>query len=59
MGDRRVAHRSLVGKPDENRPLGKPKHRWVGNIEIYLQVMGCVEWTGSSWLKIGTGGGYL
>jgi hypothetical protein len=28
---------SLVGKPDEKRPFGTPKHRWEHNIKIYHQ----------------------
>jgi hypothetical protein len=23
-----------VGKPEENRSLGRPKHRWVSNIKM-------------------------
>jgi hypothetical protein len=26
-----------VGKPEGKRPLGKPKHRWEGNIKIALR----------------------
>jgi hypothetical protein len=28
--------RILVGKPEEKRPLGRPRHRWVNIIKIYL-----------------------
>jgi hypothetical protein len=28
MGDRRVAHRDLVGRPDKKRPLGATGRRW-------------------------------
>jgi len=27
MGERRGVHRVLVGKPERNRPLGRPRHR--------------------------------
>jgi hypothetical protein len=27
----------LVGKPERKRPLGRPRHRWVDNIKIYLR----------------------
>jgi hypothetical protein len=37
MGDRRGAHRSLVGKPEEKRPLERPRHRWEENISMDLQ----------------------
>jgi len=35
-----------VGKPDGNRPLGKPRRRWVNNIRMDLQEVGCghVDW---------------
>jgi len=26
--ERRIIYRSLVGKPEGNRPLGRPKYRW-------------------------------
>jgi len=29
------------------------------NIKMDLQEVGCVVWAGSSWLRIGTGGGHL
>jgi len=28
MGDMRNAYRILVGKPEEKRPLGRPRRRW-------------------------------
>jgi len=28
MGERRGAYRVLVRKPEEKRPLGRPRHRW-------------------------------
>jgi hypothetical protein len=36
MGVRRVAYRSLVGKPEGTRPLEKPRHRWEDNIKMDL-----------------------
>jgi hypothetical protein len=33
IGDRRVAYRALVEKPEGKRPLGKPRRRWEDNIE--------------------------
>jgi hypothetical protein len=29
MGEKRNAYRILVGKPEEKRPLGRPKHGWT------------------------------
>jgi hypothetical protein len=59
MGKRRGAYRVWVGKPEGKRPLGRPKHRWKDNIKTDLQEAECGVWTGSSWFRIGTGGGLL
>jgi len=59
MGERRGVYRALVGKPEGKRPLGRHRHRWEDNIKMDIQEVGCGVWTGSSWLKIGTGGGHL
>jgi hypothetical protein len=34
MGARRNAYRTLVGKPEGKRSLGRPRGRWVNNIKI-------------------------
>jgi hypothetical protein len=34
VGDRRGAHRVLVGRPDGKRPLGRPRLRLENNIKI-------------------------
>jgi hypothetical protein len=46
MGERRGAHKVLVGKPEGKKPLGKPKRRWKINIKIDLQEVGCgdIDW---------------
>jgi len=49
----------LVGKPKRKRPLGGLGLRWEDNIKMDLQEVGCGLWTGSSWLRIGTGGRHL
>jgi hypothetical protein len=36
MGKKRNAYRSLVGKPEEKRPLGRPRRSWVYNIKMNL-----------------------
>jgi hypothetical protein len=59
MGERRGAYRALVGKPEGRRPLGRPKRRWEDNIKMDLQEVRWGAWTGSIWLRIGTGGGLL
>jgi len=42
------AYRVLVGKPEEKRPLGRPRCRWVDNIRVDLQEVeyGYVDWIG-------------
>jgi len=42
----RCVHRVLVGKPEEKRPLGRPRRRWEDNIKTDLQEMGgsCGDW---------------
>jgi hypothetical protein len=35
--EKRNAYRILVGKPEEKRPLGRPRHRWVDNIKMDLR----------------------
>jgi hypothetical protein len=45
----------LVGKPKGKRPLGRSRHRWIGNIKMDLSVIGLGGVAGLFWLKIGTG----
>ena len=47
----------LAGKPEGKRPMGR--RRWKDNIKMDLQEVDCGVWPGLSWLRIGTGGGYL
>jgi hypothetical protein len=48
MGEKRNAHRLLVGKPEGRRPLGRPRRRWLDNIMMDLVevVWGDVDWIG-------------
>ena len=41
-------YRVLVGKPEGKRPLGRPRRRWVDNIRMDFQEMGCgyMDWIG-------------
>ena len=57
MGERRGIYKVVVGKPEGKRQLWRPRHRWEDNIKMDVQEVGV--WTGSSWLRIGTDGGYL
>ena len=48
MGEKRGVYRVLVGKPEGRRPMGRPRHRWVENIRMDLQEVGCgyMDWIG-------------
>ena len=54
MSEERGVCRVLVGKPEGKRTLGRPRRRWVDNIRLDLQEVGCgyMDW-------IETGGGRL
>jgi hypothetical protein len=38
-----------VGKPEGKRPLGRPRHRWVDNINMDLLGIG---WGGVDWIGL-------
>jgi hypothetical protein len=48
MGEKRNAYRLLVGKPEGKRPTGRPRHRCMDNIKMYLLDIGLsvVDWIG-------------
>jgi len=48
MGEETGVYRVLVGKPEGRRPLGRPRSRWVDNIRMGLQEVGCgyMDWIG-------------
>jgi len=50
MGEERGVYRVLVGKPEGRRPLGRPKCRWVDNIRMDFQEVGCwyMDWIGQA-----------
>jgi len=37
----RLVYSVLVGKPEEKKPLGRPRCRWEDNIKMDLQEVGC------------------
>ena len=48
MGEERGVYRVLLGKPEGKRPLGRCRCRWVDNIRMDLQEVGCgyMDWIG-------------
>jgi hypothetical protein len=48
-GEERGAHSVLVEKPEEKRPLGRPRHRWEDNIKMGLQEVEC---GGMDWIDL-------
>ena len=49
IGERRIAYRVLVGKPEGTRPLGRPSRRWDVNSKMDLQEVG---WRGMDWIDV-------
>jgi hypothetical protein len=49
----------LVGKPEEKRPLGRPRCRWENMIRMNLRDIGWERWSVFICLRIRTGGGLL
>jgi hypothetical protein len=49
MGEKRNAYRIMVGKPEEKRLLGRPRHMCVDNIKIDLSE---IRWTGMDWIYL-------
>jgi len=50
---RRGVYRVLVGKPEGRRPMGRPRRRWVNNIRMDLQEVGCgyMDWIGPAQVR--------
>jgi len=49
IGHLKEVHRILVGKPEGNRTLGRPRCRWEDNIKMDLQEMRC---GGMDWIDL-------
>jgi hypothetical protein len=48
-GEKRNAYRILERNPEGNRPLGRPRRRWMGNIKMDLRE---IEWSGVDWIDL-------
>jgi hypothetical protein len=49
MGEKRNAYGLLVGRPEERRSLGRPRHRCADNIKMDLVE---VEWGDVDWIGL-------
>jgi hypothetical protein len=49
MGEERCVYKILVEKPGGKRPMGRPRRRWMDNIKIDLQNVGC---GGMDWIEL-------
>jgi hypothetical protein len=49
MGEKRNAYRTLVGKPEGKRQLGRLRRRWVDNIKMDLREIGLY---GMDWIDL-------
>jgi hypothetical protein len=47
IGEKRNAYKTLVGKAEEKRPLGRPRRMWEDNIKI-----GEIGWDGVDWIDL-------
>jgi hypothetical protein len=49
MGDGRGVYRVVVGRPEVERPLGRPRHRWEGNIKMDFRETEIAE---ANWIQL-------
>ena len=48
VGEGKVLHGVLVGKPEGKRPLGRPRRKWEDNIKMDLREVG----GGGDWMEL-------
>jgi hypothetical protein len=49
MGEGRGVYRVLIGRPQSERPLGRPRHRWDDNIKMDFRDIGI---DGANWIRL-------
>jgi hypothetical protein len=49
MGEGRGFYRVSVGRPECNRPLGRPRRSWEDNIKMDLREIGI---DGANWIQL-------
>jgi hypothetical protein len=47
--EKRNGYKLMVGKPEGKRPQGRPRRRWLDNINMYL---GVIRWSGMDWIDL-------
>jgi hypothetical protein len=53
MEEGRSIYSVLVGRPKDERPLGRPRHRWEDNIKMDLREIGI---NGANWIQLAQDG---
>jgi hypothetical protein len=48
IGEGRGVYRVAVGKPEEQRPLGKPRHKWEDNMKDLQEA----KWGDMDWIDV-------
>jgi hypothetical protein len=49
MGEKRNAYRISMRKPEGQRPLGRPRRRWMDTIKMDLRE---IDWDGMDWIDL-------
>jgi hypothetical protein len=49
MGEGKGVYRVLVGRPEDKRPLRRPRRWWEDNIKMDLMEMG-IDW--ANWIRL-------
>jgi hypothetical protein len=49
MAEDRKVYKVLVGKPEGERPLRRPRHRWERRVRMDLREIG---WVGVEWIHL-------
>jgi hypothetical protein len=52
MEEKRNSYRTLVGKPEDRRPMGRSRRRWVDNIKMDHREIG---WDRMNWIDVAQG----
>jgi hypothetical protein len=53
VGELRNEYKIFVGRPEQKRPLGRPRHRWEDNIRMELRE---IRWEGVEWMHLAQDG---